>query len=104
MFIILNPVINCSKFFLSFSVDKVTTGTYNFVSVIWNAAFVGEVSLRLFVLTLFSMLVITHSLDWVKIKDTSQLINGISNVLQKLLRYFNGTAVLTSFLPDLFGS
>ena len=26
---------------MSFSVDKVTTGTYNFVSVIWNAAFVG---------------------------------------------------------------
>ena len=50
------------------------------------------------------MLVITHSLDQVKIKDTSQLLNGISKVLKKLLRYFNGTAALTSFLPDLFGS
>ena len=28
----------------------------------------------------------------------SQLINGISRVLQKLLKYFNGTAVLTSFV------
>ena len=28
---------------------------------------------------------------------TSQLINGISRVLQKLLKYFNGTISLTSF-------
>ena len=28
---------------------------------------------------------------------TSQLINGISRVLQKLLRYFNGTIISTSF-------
>ena len=41
------------------------------------------------------MLVITHSVDQVKIKDISQLINGISKVLQKLLRYFNGTAIST---------
>ena len=26
------------------------------------------------------------------------MINGISKVLQKLLRYFNGTAILTSFV------
>ena len=39
--VLLNPVINCSKSFLSFSVDKVTTGMYNFVSAIWNVAFVG---------------------------------------------------------------
>ena len=26
------------------------------------------------------------------------LINGISNDLQKLLKYFNGTAILTPFL------
>ena len=35
-----------------------------------------------------------------------QLINGISNDLQKLLKYFNGTAIFTSFLlvirPDLY--
>ena len=29
---------------------------------------------------------------------TSQLINGISRVLQKLLKYFNGTIILTSFV------
>ena len=28
----------------------------------------------------------------------SQLINGISRVLQKLLKYFNGTTVLISFV------
>ena len=28
--VLLNPVLNCSKIVLSFSVDKVTTGTYNF--------------------------------------------------------------------------
>ena len=39
--VILNPVFNCSKSFLSFSFDKVTTGTYNFVSVIRNIAFSG---------------------------------------------------------------
>ena len=32
--VLLNPDFNCSKGLLSFSVDKVTTGTYNFVSVI----------------------------------------------------------------------
>ena len=29
---------------------------------------------------------------------TSQLIKGISKVLQKLLKYFSGTAILTSFV------
>ena len=33
----------------------------------------------------------TKFLDYVKIRLISQLINGISGVLQKLLRYFNGT-------------
>ena len=33
----------------------------------------------------------------VKIRLTSQLINGISRVLQKLLKYFNGTIISTSF-------
>ena len=38
---LLNPVFNCSKSLLSFSVDKLTTKTYKFVSVILNVAFVG---------------------------------------------------------------
>ena len=43
-------------------------------------------------------LVITQVDDHVKIRLTSQLINGISRVLQKLLKYFNGTIILTSFV------
>ena len=39
--------------------------------------------------------VITQFLDQVKVTDTSQLINGISNILQKLLRCFNVTEKLT---------
>ena len=73
-----------SSFSLSL-VDKVTTGTYYFASVIAN--FPSPVEL-----------VITQSLDHVKIRLTSQLINGISGVLQKLLKYFSGTVISTSFV------
>ena len=41
---------------------------------------------------------ITHFLYQVKTRLISQLINGISRVLQKLLKYFNGTAISTSFV------
>ena len=30
----------------------------------------------------------------------SQLINGISKVLRKLLNYFNGTIMLSAFVPS----
>ena len=93
--VLLNLDFFCFKSFLSFSVDKVITGTYNFVSVIWNLEDVGEISLRAFVIVL--MLVITQILDQVKTNSISQLINGISKVLQKLLNYFNGTAISTFF-------
>ena len=39
--VLLNPDFNCCKSFLSFSVDKVTTGTYTFLYVIWNYNPVG---------------------------------------------------------------
>ena len=42
----------------------------------------------------------TKFLDQVKIKDTSQLINVISNALQKLLRCFNGTENSTFLFPS----
>ena len=35
--------------------------------------------------------------DHVKIRLASQLIKGISRVLQKLLKYFSGTIISTSF-------
>ena len=43
-------------------------------------------------------LVIIQSLDHVNIRLTSQLTNGISSVLQKLVKYFNGTIISTSFV------
>ena len=43
-------------------------------------------------------LVITQVDNYVKMTLTSQLMNGISRVLQKLLKYFNGTIVSTSFV------
>ena len=43
-------------------------------------------------------LVITQVDDHVKKRLTSQLINGILRVLQKLLKYFNGTIISTSFI------
>ena len=41
--------------------------------------------------------------DHVKIRLTSQLISGISRVLQKLLKYFNGAIILTSFVLPAAG-
>ena len=34
---------------------------------------------------------------------TSQLINGVSRVLKKLFKYFNGAIILTSFVLTLGG-
>ena len=41
---------------------------------------------------------ITQFADQVKTRLISQLIKGLSRVLQKLLNYFNGTIILTSFV------
>ena len=65
------------SYFNSFTlspVDKVTTGTQSFVPVIENSVFPTAEE-------------ITHFLDQVKSRIISQLINGISRVLQKLLKY-----------------
>ena len=79
-----------------------TTGTYNFVSVILNGASVVlliSATAGLFpcavTASLFAWLVNTHFLYHVKVKDTSKLSNGMSNVLQKLLTFFNGTTIST---------
>ena len=46
-------------------------------------------------------LVVMQVDDHVKMRLISKLISGISRVLQKLLKYFNGTAMLTFFaLPS----
>ena len=41
--------------------------------------------------------------DHLKIRLTSQLINSISRVLQKLLKYFNSTIISTSFVLPAAG-
>ena len=62
--------------------DKVTTGMYNFVSLIINTASPAPVDS-------------THSVFHVKFNLILQLIKGISNDLKKLLKYFNGTTTFT---------
>ena len=92
----LNPDSSYSKSFTSFSFDKVTTGTYNFVSVILNVAPDGATIARLAPCT--ALIVIsakTQFLDQVKINSTSQLVNSISKLLQKLLECFSG---ITTFM------
>ena len=44
---------------------------------------------------------ITQFFDQVKIKLISQLIKVISRVLQKLFKYFNGTAIFAFIIPAL---
>ena len=95
---LLNPDFNCSNNLLSFSADKVTTGTYNLQSVISNFASVGEL-IRFAAAAggaLKALPTSTHSLYQDKINVISQLINGISKLLQKLPKYFNGMAIVTS--------
>ena len=63
LIVLLKPDFNCRSNFALSCVNKVTTGTLSFVSVILN--FPAPVEL-----------VITQSLDHIKIRLTSQLING----------------------------
>ena len=47
---------------------------------------------------------ITQSSDQVKMRLISQLIDGNLRVLRKLLKYFNGTTISTSFLKPAAGA
>ena len=83
-----------------------TTATYNFASLILNVAFVGLLTAATAgsvsrSASLVALLVITQFSDQLKIRFISQLINGISSVLQKLLKYFDGTTISTSFSVSL---
>ena len=92
---------------ISSSLDKVTIGTYSLQSFIASVAPIvvpftaggGPTST-----CLCYKLVITQFLFHFNSKDTSQLINGMFNALQKLPKYFNGIANSISFLPTLFAS
>ena len=84
------PDSNCFNSFTLSSVGKVIIGTLSFVSVISNSVIPTAEE-------------ITHFLDQVKLRLISKLINGFSRVLQKLLKYFNGTAVLSYFVLPAAG-
>ena len=73
------------------------------MSVISNVAFVGAVisgtgGLAIGSASCVLSSVITPFSDQLKVTDTSQLINGIFNVFQKLLKCFNGSENSTSFV------
>ena len=90
---------------MSISFDKLTTGTYNFVSVILNSNPVGATIAGLSpcaALTFISAK--TQFLDQVKINSTSQLISGIIKLFQKLLKCFSEITTSVLFLPTLFAS
>ena len=74
---------------MSFSFDKVTTGTYSVVSFILNVACDGAaIAGSAPAFTVISAK--TQYLDQVKINSISHLINGMFKALQKLLECFSG--------------
>ena len=94
---------------LSSWIYKLTTGSYNLVSVIFNVTFVGLLTAATAEsasgsASLVALLVKTQFADHVKVKDTSQLISSISSVLQKLFKYFNGIKISTFSFSTLLPS
>ena len=86
--------------------SKVTTRTYNFVSIILNIALIGLLTAANTGSTsgsasLVALLVNTQFSVHVKIRFISQVINGMSSSLQKLLKCFNGTTILATFSVSL---
>ena len=103
----LNPDFRLVNNFISSSLDKITTGTYNLLSVILSVAPVGALSLTTggpASTCLRSKLVITPFLFHFSSEKTLQVINGIFNALQKLPKYFNGIANSIFCVPFLFTS
>ena len=81
----MKPDFKWSNSFTLSRVDKATTETSSFVSVIANVPAPIES-------------VVTQVDDHVRRRLISHLINVISRVLQNLFKYFNGTTILTSFV------
>ena len=103
---LLNPDFKLVNNLILSSLDKVTTGTYNlqsFIASVGPVAFPFTTGGPAFT-CLCSKLVIMQFLFHFSSKDTSQLINGMFNALQKLPKYYNGIANSTSCLPTLFAS
>ena len=90
----LNPDFKLVNSLISSSLDQVTTGIYNLQSFIASVAPVGQpfTTGGPASTCLCSKLVIMQFLFHFNSKDTSQLINGMFNALQKLPNYFNGIA------------
>ena len=72
--------------------DKVAKGTYSFMSLIVKIMSLGLV----FILSVPAADK-TQSFVYSSLHSAMQLINGISRDLQKLLKYFNGTAIAVLF-------
>ena len=102
---LVNPDFKLVNNLISSSLHKVTTGIYNLQSFIASVAPVGALSFTIggpASTCLLSKLVITQFLFHFHSKDTSQLINGMFNALQKLPKYFNGIANSIFCVPFLF--
>ena len=101
-----NPDFKLLNNLISSSLEKITTGIYNLQSFTASVAPVGGAFTAGGPASICtsSKLVLTQFLFHFNSKDTSQLINGIFNALQKLPKYFNGIANSISFLPTLFAS
>ena len=84
----LNPGFNSYNELLLSLLDKVTTGIQIFVPVIAK------------VVILFPS-EIAQLVDQVRVRLILQLIKGISRVIQKLLKYFNGTAISAFTISSL---
>ena len=96
MIVLLNPVFNCSNNLLSFSADKVTTGTCNFASFLLNVAPVGLLILGTAAVVYVASTVSLYSL-LVNMQFSDQ-------ILQKFLKYFNGTTISASPFSKLLPS
>ena len=89
-----NPLLRCFDSFWLSLVDKVTTGTYNFVSLIVKIMLLSS----LLPLALSAPATDkTQCFVHLSSNSTLELINRISSDLQKLLKYFNSTAIITFF-------
>ena len=86
------------SFWLSFP-DNATIGTHNFMSLI-----VKIISLELGLLLSTPAAEKAQYCGHLSFNPILQLINAISSGLQKLLKYFNGTAIVAFFRVPLFPS
>ena len=84
---------NFDNFTLSFA-DKVTIGTWSFASVILKVALSAPVASAL---APIAAEVNTQFSIYLNESSILQLINGVSNDLQKLLKYFSGIAIFALF-------